>query len=132
VVQSLRWLADEVMPRAWAAVFSVWLLTAISAVLALLLAYGLTYGLTLWGWEGYTVMVGRVFSPSVTVVFVLKVLAFSIAVGVVPMASLSVQAQGAAMQGESVSWSGLELQGLVRMTGVLLMVELLSLLGNYY
>ena len=48
------------------------------------------------------------------------------------MASLSVQAQWAAAQGEAVSWSGLELQGLVRMTGVLLLVELLSLLGNYY
>jgi phospholipid/cholesterol/gamma-HCH transport system permease protein len=132
MMQSLRWLADEVMPRAWAAVFSVWLLTAISAVLALILAYGLTYGLSLWGLESYSIMVGRVFSLSVTLVFTLKVLAFSIAVGVVPMASLSVQAQWATAQGDTVSWSGLELQGLVRMTGVLLVVELLSLLGNYY
>ncbi len=132
MMQSLRWLADEVMPRAWAAVFSVWLLTAISVVLALVLAYVLSYGVTLWGVENYSVMVGRVFSPSISLVFVLKVLAFSIAVGVVPMASLSVQAQWAAAQGEAVSWSGLELQGLVRMTGVLLMVELLSLMGNYY
>lgn len=122
------WLANVALPRALAGVFSVWLLVAISCVLGLVLAYLLVYGLTPWGWAAYTHMVGRVFSPVVTLIFVLKTLAFSVAVGVVPLASLVPQV---GLSGAS-DRRGMEVQGLVRMTGMLLAVELISLVGNYY
>lgn len=123
-----EWLANVALPRALAGVFAVWLLAALSCVLGLVLAYLLVYGITPWGLDAYTHMVGRVFSPVVTAIFVVKTLAFSLAVGVVPLASLAAQL-GANAAGNQ---RGMEVQGLVRMTGVLLAVELLSLVGNYY
>jgi len=124
----LHWLAQVALPRALAGVFAVWLLAAVSCVLGLVLAYLLVYGFTPWGMDAYTHMVGRVFSPAVTLIFTLKTLAFSLAVGVVPLASLAVQAGGA----DRRALQGMEVQGLVRMTGVLLVVEIVSLMGNYY
>ncbi len=124
----LRWLADEVLPRALAVWFSVWLLVAVSALLTLVLAYGLVYGPTPWGWPAYTHMVGRVFTPVVLVVFAVKTLAFSLAVGVVPLASVAAQWPRRHLPPNRAT----ELQGLVRMTGVLLVVEVLSLVGNYH
>ncbi|MDP3133524.1 MAG: ABC transporter permease, partial [Burkholderiaceae bacterium] len=68
------------------------------------------------------------FNPAVTLIFVLKTCAFSVAVAVVPVAGLSAP----------VVWCNpdalraLEMQGLVRMTGLLLLVEVVSLMGNYY
>ena len=126
--QRLRWLADEVLPRALAVWFSVWLLVAVSALMTLVLAYGLVYGPTPWGWPAYTHMVGRVFPPAVLVVFALKTLAFSLAVGVVPLASVAAQWPRRHLPPNRAT----ELQGLVRMTGVLLVVEVLSLVGNYH
>lgn len=122
------WLANVALPRALAGVFAVWLLAAISCVLGLVLTYVLVYGITPWGLDAYTHMVGRVFSPVVTLIFTLKTLAFSVAVGVVPLASLAPQVGMASPSDRR----GMEVQGLVRMTGVLLAVELLSLVGNYY
>lgn len=122
------WLANVALPRALAGVFAVWLLVAISCVLGLVLAYVLVYGLTPWGLDAYTHMVGRVFSPVVTLIFTLKTLAFSVAVGVVPLASLVPQVG----LSSATDRRGMEVQGLVRMTGVLLAVELISLVGNYY
>lgn len=128
VPDAVSWLAQQALPRALAGVFAVWLLAAVSCVLGLLMAYLLVYGWTPWGLDAYTHMVGRVFSPAVTLIFVLKTCAFSLAVAVVPVAGLSAP----------VVWRNpdalraLEMQGLVRMTGLLLLVEVVSLMGNYY
>jgi len=128
VPDAVTWLAQEALPRALAGVFAVWLLAAVSCVLGLVMAYLLVYGWTPWGLDAYTHMVGRVFSPAVTLIFVLKTCAFSVAVAVVPVAGLSAP----------VVWRNpdalraLEMQGLVRMTGLLLLVEVVSLMGNYY
>lgn len=121
------WLADEVLPRALAGLFAVLLLVALSGVLALVMAYLVVHGLSPWGLDGYTRMVGRVFSPSVTLVFVLKTLACALAVGTVPLVSVGGPVRPTNGPGTSV-----ELLGLVRMTGVLLAVEVVSLVGNYY
>lgn len=121
----LRWLTQAVFPRTLAVVFTVWLLVAVSAVLALVLAYLMVHGWSPWGADPYAHMVGRVFSPGVTVVFLLKTLAFSMAVGVVPMANV------AATRGLGHTRSATELAGLARLTGVLLVCEVLSLLAHY-
>lgn len=120
------WMADEVMPRALAGMFAVLLLVALSGVLALVMAYLVVHGLSPWGLDGYTRMVGRVFSPAVTLVFVLKTVACALAVGVVPLVSVGGPVRPAH------TGTAVELVGLVRMAGVLLVVEAASLLGNYY
>jgi phospholipid/cholesterol/gamma-HCH transport system permease protein len=127
-ISSSAWLADEVMPRALAGMFAVLLLVALSGVLALVLAYWVVHGLSPWGLDGYTRMVGRVFSPAVTLVFVLKTLACALAVGTVPLVSVG----GPARPPPTGTATAVELVGLVRMTAVLLVVEVASLLGNYY
>jgi phospholipid/cholesterol/gamma-HCH transport system permease protein len=117
-------MRQEVLPRVLAGVFAVWLLTALSAVVTLVLSYLVVYGFNPFGWATYTRTVGQVFGPAVTLVFVVKTLLFSLAVAVVPMA--------AATQASPSQGVGAEIQGLVRMFMLLLAFEALSLLGNYY
>jgi phospholipid/cholesterol/gamma-HCH transport system permease protein len=71
-------------------------------------------------------MFGHVFNPAVSLIFVLKTLFFSLAVSVIPMASALYDLEGDGSR-ESAA-----LQGLVRMFAVLLLIEAVSLVGNYY
>lgn len=121
-------LRGEIAPRALAGLFCVLLLAAVSSVVALVLAYLLAHGFSPWGLDRYTRMVGHVFSPAVSVLFVLKTGALALAVSAVPIGSaLHDTARGAA--GDAVT--GLELQGLVRMFVVMLAIEVAALAGNY-
>ncbi len=115
----------EVVPRALGGLFAVWLLVALNGTLALVLAYVLAHGFSPWALEGYTRLVGRIFNPTVSLVFILKTGAFSAAVSLIPLA--------AAMLAPVQPYSTLvpQLQGLVRLFLALLVVELLSLVGNY-
>lgn len=123
-------MRQEVLPRVVAGVFAVWLCTAFSAVVTLVVSYLVVYGFTPFGWVPYTRTVGQVFGPAVTLVFVVKTLLFSLAVAVVPMAAATwTPPPGQPVQGAAAS---AELQGLVRMFMMLLLFEGLSLLGNYY
>ena len=127
LAQGVDPMRQEVLPRVVAGVFAVWLCTALSAVLTLVVSYLVVYGFTPFGWEPYTRTVGQVFAPAVTLVFVVKTLLFSLAVAVVPMAAAThPQPTGGGAAG------GAEIQGLVRMFMLLLLFEALSLLGNYY
>ena len=54
----------------------------------LVLAYLNVYGLLPWGIEDYTRTVGRVFSPTVTIGFVLKTVFFGLAVALIPLAAI--------------------------------------------
>ena len=105
------------------------LLAALSSVVALVLAYLLAHGLSPWAFDGYTRLVGQVFSPPVSLVFVLKTGALALAVSVVPI--------GAALHGavddssDGMAALGLDLQVLVRMFVVMLVVEVAALAGNY-
>ena len=119
-------LSHAVLPRVLGSMFSVAMLAAVSGVITLLLAYVSVHGLTLGGFEHYTRTVGRVFSPALSLIFVLKVLCSSAAVALIPMA--------AALQGAPGGRSNTSaaLQGLVRMLLVLLVIEAASLVGNYY
>jgi phospholipid/cholesterol/gamma-HCH transport system permease protein len=118
-------LAREVLPRAVAGMFSMVTLSALSCVVALVLAYLAVYGFTAAGLPAYTRMFGRVFNPAVSLIFLLKTLFFSLAVAMIPMASGMHDVAG------SGSRASAALQGLVRMFAVLVLIELASLVGNY-
>jgi phospholipid/cholesterol/gamma-HCH transport system permease protein len=89
-------------------------------------AYVAIYGFDVSGFAGYTRLFGQVFGPAVTTIFVMKTLLFSLAVSLIPMAS--------ALYGNATSntRTSAEMRGLVRMFAVILLIEVLSLVGNYY
>ena len=115
-------MRHEVLPRAVAGLFSVAMLSVLAGAVALVLAYLATYGFTLWALEGYTRTVGRVFSPTVVVVFLLKTLLFSLAVVLVPM--------GSALYDPTRSRMSVEVRGLVRLFALVLLIEAASLAVN--
>lgn len=115
----------ELLPRVVAGVFACITLAALSCVVASVLAYLGVYGFNLAGLAGYTRMFGQVFSPAITLVFVFKTLLFSLAVALIPMAA-GLNRAGATLAPNS------ELGGLARMFAVLLLIEMASLMGNYY
>lgn len=133
-------LRGEIVPRALAGVFAVLLLASASGVVALVLAYLSAHGFSPWGLERYTRLVGQIFSPAVSLVFVLKTLAFAAAVSWVPVGSAlhdsaSAQArfdQPAGQPQPGLPGEGAEVLGLVRMFLALLVIETLSLMGNYF
>ena len=124
--QGLDPVTHEVLPRVIGGVFSTITLAALSCVVALVLAYLAVYGPTTAGIAGYTRMFGHVFAPAVALIFVLKTLFFSLAVSVIPMASALYDLEGDGSRASAA------LQGLVRMFAVLLLIEAVSLVGNYY
>ena len=119
-------LRTELLPRALAAMLSVLLLAALSCVVALVLTYLTVYGFSPWGLPGYTRNVGSVFSPAVTLIFSLKTLFFSLAVAVVPLAAA---AQPDAQQRYS---RRSDISQFARLFSVVLLIEMVSLVGNYY
>ncbi|HSV36793.1 MAG TPA: ABC transporter permease [Ramlibacter sp.] len=116
----------QALPRALAGIFATLTLAAQSCVVAMVLAYLAVYGWTTAGIAGYTHVFGHVFNPSVSLIFALKTLFFSLAVSIIPMASGLYDVEGDGSR-ESAA-----LQGLVRMFAVLLVLEAASLAGNYY
>ena len=119
-------LHDEVLPRVVGGIFAVWTLVAVSCVVALVVGYFVVFGFAAGGFGIYTRTVGQVFTPDVTVIFVLKTLLLSLAVAVIPMA----WAWGGPRTGASPT--GRELRVLVRLFVVILLIEVASLMGNYY
>lgn len=119
-------IAQELLPAVLAGVFAVLTLAAVSCVLSLVLAYLTVYGFTSAAFVGYTRTVGQVFNPVVTLIFGLKTLCFSLAVSLIPA--------GTALHDlpRKLSRASVEMQGLVRMFAVLVLVEVASLVGNYY
>ena len=125
-LQGIDPVRQEVLPRVVAGIFSTLTLASLSCVVALIVAYLAVYGLTVSGLQAYTRLFGQVFNPSVTLIFVLKTVFFSLAISLIPMAS--------ALYGlaSSNTRTSAEMRGLVRMFAVLLLLEVLSLVGNYY
>lgn len=124
--QGLDPVRREVLPRVVAGMFSGITLAALSSVVALVVAYVAGYGFTASGLASYIRLFGQVFSPAVTLIFVLKTLFFSLTVSLIPMASALY-----GMHGASVRTSA-EMRGLVRMFAMILLIEVASLVGNYY
>ncbi|MDB5889805.1 MAG: transporter permease [Polaromonas sp.] len=124
--QGIEPVRREVLPRVVAGIFSTVALATLSCVVALIVAYLAAYGPSLSSLQAYTRLFGQVFNPGVTLILVLKTLFFSLAVSLIPMAS--------ALYGlaSSNTRTSAEMRGLVRMFAVLLLLEVLSLVGNYY
>jgi len=119
---ALHWL---VLPRALAGIFSVLTLVAVSSLVALLLGYLNIHGFNPWAIAAYTHMVGRVFSPEVTLIFGFKTFFFALTVALVPLASSLYDPVDPAQRTSS------ELQLMVRLFLALLMIQMISLLGAY-
>ena len=121
-------LRVELLPRVLAGAYASVTLAALSCVVALVMAYLGVYGLTPAGLPGYTRMFGHVFTPQITLVFALRTLFFSMAIALIPMASgiYETGRAGQAQQPDS------EIGGLARMFAVLLLIEIVSLMSNYY
>lgn len=119
-------LADEVLPRVLATIFSVVTLAAVSGVVTLLLAYVSVYGFVGGGLDAYTRTVGHVFHPAVTLVFVLKTLFLALAVALIPIGSALYDLPRRRTRASAGT------QVLVRLFLVILLIEALSLVGNYY
>jgi len=95
----------------------------LAGMVALVLAYLATYGFTTWALASYTRTVGRVFAPTMTVVFLLKTFMFALAVVLVPL--------GSALYDATRSRMSAEVRGLVRLFALLLLIEATSLVSNY-
>jgi len=123
-------LRTQFYPRAAAGVFAVWMLAAVSCVTTLVLAYLVMYGFTPWALPGYTRVVGQIFNPAVVLILVLKVVFFSLAVSVIPLASSYYSGASSPLLRRTGAAHGLA--DMVRMFSVILLVEAASLMGNYY
>lgn len=75
------------VPRLIAGAFSVAMLAAVSGFVALLIAYTSLYGFSPWGQDSFTNALRQVFEIAVLLGFLLKVTLFSLAVGILPIAS---------------------------------------------
>jgi phospholipid/cholesterol/gamma-HCH transport system permease protein len=117
---------QEVLPRVVAGIASTVTLAALSCVVALVMAYLAVYGFTLSGVAVYTRWFGQVFSPDVTLIFGMKTLFFSLAVSLIPMGSALYDPVEPRFRAST------ELRMLVRMFAVILLIEVISLMGNYY
>ena len=97
-----------------------------SCVLPLLLSFLVVYGASPWGFGAYTHAVGAVFTPVVSLIFAFKTFFFSLAVAVVPLAGAAEpDAQGRFGRRSDMT-------EFARLFSVLLLVEIVSLVGNYY
>lgn len=120
---NLAQLHRDLLPRMLADGFSVLALALSSGVITLVLAYLVMYGLSPWGLPGFTRTVGQVFDPTMSLGFALKVLLFSLAVAVVPMA--------ASLDAPRHASSATIQPGAVRLLVVLLIIEATLLVVNY-
>jgi phospholipid/cholesterol/gamma-HCH transport system permease protein len=117
---------DLVLPRVVAGLFAVVTLAMLSGIVALVLTYLLVYGFALWGLPGFTRTVGQVFNPVVGLIFAFKTVAFSLAVSIIPMVTTPRERAATALKVNA------DLTRLARLLAVILLIEVLSLLGNYY
>ena len=122
-------IRTEVLPRVVAGLMAGITLAGLSSVVALVVAYWVGYGFTVSGVPAYIRMFGQVFSPAVCLILVLKTVLFSMAVSLIPMASALYGLSG--LHGRSVRTST-EMHSLVRMFALVLLIEVASLVGNYY
>ena len=118
-------LRAEFLPRGIGNAVAVVALTTVGSLVALVMAYVGTYGLSRWGHEVYARAIGQVFEPAILAGLGLKVALFAIAVGVIPVAA----SLGAPRELRSVSEAAP--RGLVRVFVILALVEAVSLAIKY-
>lgn len=114
----------EVVPRVCGAGVAVLLFAGLSCVISLVLAYLTIYGATWAGFAPYSHIVGNIFNPSVALIFTLKTLLFAGTVALLPVAY--------ALRSPLQAGASIEVRGLLRVAVLMLLIEILSLVGNYY
>lgn len=124
--QQIDPLARDVLPRTVAGLVALPTLAMLASLIAMILCYLMLYGPTIGAFSGYTRAVGKIFEPAAATIFGLKTLVFSFAVSLVPMASAALERL------PDQSNAGLALRNLVRTSLLIVLVEMLSLVGNYY
>ncbi|CAN5883503.1 hypothetical protein BH11PSE8_BH11PSE8_18630 [soil metagenome] len=118
---------DAVLPRVLAGMFAVITLALASGIVTLLLTYVSLYGFASWGIGGFTRTVGQVFAPAIALIFALKTIFMSLAVAIIPMVSTPREMALAAVQPGAA-----DLSRLARLLAVILLIEGVSLVGNYH
>ena len=133
-------LRHELLPRVVAGIVAVLLLAAVSCLIATLLAYVAVYGFSLGGLPAFTRTMGQIFEPAVALILALKTLLFSVAAALIPVAAFlrSGRGQGPAVLVDTapgrqrrLDRSSPELDSLVRLFAAILLIEVVSLVGNY-
>lgn len=125
VAQGIDPLRHEVLPRVVAGSFCALMLAAVSCVVTFVVSYLSVYGFTVEGFASYTHTVGHVFSPPVSMIFLLKILFLCLTVALMPIAA-ALDAVPRRRPNTSA-----ELQGLMRMVFVIVIIESAALVGNY-
>ena len=120
-------LHAEAVARVLAGLFAVVTLAVVSCLVALVLTYLVVHGPNSAAFDGFTRKVGQVFNPAVALIFVLKTFFFSLAVSFIPVLSGLNTLPSSGRRSELP-----EVQGLLRMFLLILLIELVSLVGNYY
>jgi phospholipid/cholesterol/gamma-HCH transport system permease protein len=121
VHQAVHQALKRAVAFASAGAFAVLLLAAASGVVASVIAYVSVYGLSLWGLAAFNALMAQIFTPTVMLVLAGKTLLSALAVATVPFS---------AALANPLKRSDLAI--FARVVGILLVVELLSLVGNYY
>ncbi|MFZ2653186.1 MAG: ABC transporter permease [Burkholderiaceae bacterium] len=117
---------DSMLPLAAAGAFAVLTLAAVSGASTLLLTYLSLYGFDSWGLEAFTRTVGQVFSPVIVLIFALKTFFLSLAVAIIPMVPSAHEGTAGAARVHA------DIARLARLFAVVLLIEMVSLVGNYY
>ena len=115
----------ELVPRVVGSAVSVIALAAVSAAIALVLAYVGVYGFSPWGFPGFTLTFGHVFDEQVTFGLALKTLLFGLAVAVIPITASLETPREYRLAPVAV------LRGMVRLFLALVMIEGASLAIKY-
>ena len=126
-VGGMEALHAEAVARVLAGLFAVVTLAVVSCLVALVLTYLVVHGPNSAAFDGFTRKVGQVFNPAVALIFVLKTFFFSLAVSFIPVLSGLNTLPSSGRRSELP-----EVQGLLRMFLLILLIELVSLVGNYY
>ena len=120
---------DELVPRVVATMLSVLTMVVISGLTTLLLAYLNVYGLSRWGLPEFARTVGQAFDSVVALDFILKVVLFSLAVAVIPIAAAL---NNASLNSANAADASSRLQpGTMRVFLSLLAVEVLALIVRF-
>lgn len=115
----------DFVPRVAAAAVSVFALTTLACILVLALSYLLMYGPSPWGFEPYTRTVARVFTLLALTGFVMKCVAFGVAVAVIPISA------GLEATRDPNSAPVAVMGGMVRLFFALGLIEILGLALKY-
>ena len=118
-------LRFEFIPRVIGGVISVLVLTAVSSALALVFAYLVVYGPQYGNLPDFARVMAHVFDPATVAILWAKVLAFGLAVTVIPITEALAAPQKLFFAPIAV------LRGMVRLFFVLMLIEVLSLALKY-